>query len=77
VDISDNPVETGGAAALMLLVGYLIASAAPFVLGAVRDATGDFEASLWLLVGIAAVMVPFAWGLSPERLRPPSRIAIG
>jgi CP family cyanate transporter-like MFS transporter len=77
VDISDNPVETGGAAALMLLVGYLIASAAPFVLGAVRDATGNFEASLWLLVGIAAVMVPFAWGLSPERLRPPSSVAAG
>ena len=69
-DIGGDARETGGAAALMLLVGYLIASVAPFVLGAVRDATGDFGASVWLLVGIAALMVPLAWSLAPHRLRP-------
>jgi CP family cyanate transporter-like MFS transporter len=72
-DISDDAREVGGAAALMLLVGYLIASFGPLALGAVRDATGDFEASLWALVGVAAVMVPLAWSLSPRRLRPPVR----
>jgi CP family cyanate transporter-like MFS transporter len=76
VDISDSQREVGAAATLMLLVGYLIASAAPFVLGAVRDATGNFEASLWLLVGIATLMVPFAWSLAPARLRPAARIAV-
>ncbi len=69
-DISHDSRETGGAAALMFLIGYLMASLAPFVLGAARDATGDFVASLWLLVAIAVVMIPMAWSLSPRRLRP-------
>ncbi len=68
-DISDDAREVGGAAAMMLLVGYLLAAVAPFALGAIRDATGDFEASLWALVGVALVMVPLSWSLSPRRLR--------
>ena len=40
-DVSADAREAGGASALMLLVGYLIAAAAPFALGAVRDATGS------------------------------------
>jgi CP family cyanate transporter-like MFS transporter len=72
-DISDDAREVGGAAAMMLLVGYLLASVAPFVLGAVRDATGDFAASLWALVVVAAAMVPLAWTLAPHRLRPAAR----
>lgn len=68
-DISDDPREVGGAAALMLLVGYLLASIAPSALGAVRDATGDFEAAIWVLVGVAAVMMPLSWSLTPHRLR--------
>lgn len=61
----------------MLLVGYLIASAAPFVLGAARDLTGDFGASVWILVLIAALMVPLAWTLAPHRLRPSPAIRVG
>ena len=76
VDISHDPREAGGAAALMLVMGYLIASAAPFVLGAVRDATGNFEVSLLLLVAIALVMIPFGWSLTPRRLRPPRRVPV-
>ena len=76
-DISDDAREVGGAAAMMLIVGYILASVAPFVLGAVRDATGDFIASLWALVAVAAVMVPLAWSLAPHRLRPALREAIG
>jgi CP family cyanate transporter-like MFS transporter len=68
-DISDDPREVGGAAALMLLVGYLLASLAPSALGAARDATGDFGASIWVLVVIAAVMIPLSWSLNPHRLR--------
>jgi CP family cyanate transporter-like MFS transporter len=70
VDIASEPAEVGGAAALMFLVGYLLASVAPFVLGAIRDATGDFALSVWLLVAIAAVMAPLCWSLNPKRLRP-------
>lgn len=69
-DIGRDARDVGAAAAMMLLVGYLMASVAPFVMGAVRDATGDFRASLWLMVAIAAFMVPLAWTLAPGRLRP-------
>ncbi len=67
-DLSHDPREVGGAAAQMLLVGYLLASVAPFALGAARDATGDFGASVWLLVGIGIAMVPLSWSLHPSRL---------
>ena len=72
VDIATAPADVGGAAALMFLVGYLLAAVAPFVLGALRDATGDFALSLWLLVAIASVMAPLCWSLNPKRLRPPA-----
>ena len=68
-DVSHEPAEVGSMAALMLLVGYLIAAAAPFVLGAARDITGNFSASLWLLVGISAALLPVSWTLTPEHLR--------
>jgi len=69
-DVAADAEGAGGASALMLLVGYLIASSAPFVLGAVRDATGSFAISLWLLVALAVTMLPLSWALSPERLHP-------
>ena len=69
-DMGHDAREVGGAAALMLLIGYPIASLAPFVLGAARDATGDFTASTWLLVLIAALMLPLSWTLAPRRLQP-------
>lgn len=69
-DVAGDAHEAGGASALMLLVGYLIASASPFALGAVRDATGSFAVSLWLLLALAASMLPLSWAMSPSRLRP-------
>ena len=53
----------------MLLGGYVLSSLGPVVLGAARDITGDFGASLWLLVGIAIVLVASCLTLSPDRLR--------
>ncbi len=67
-DVAPDAHGTGGVSALMLLLGYLIASASPFALGAVRDATGSFALSLWLLLGLAVSMLPMSWALSPERL---------
>lgn len=69
-DVAADAREAGAASAMMLLVGYLIASAAPFALGAVRDMTGSFSISLWLLLGLAACMLPLSWLLAPDRLRP-------
>jgi CP family cyanate transporter-like MFS transporter len=69
VDIARGPAEAASLTALMLLVGYLLSSIAPVLLGLVRDATGGFTGVLWILVGLAALMVPLALSLGPERLR--------
>ncbi len=68
LDVADNPGSVGSVAALMLLGGYGIASAGPFVLGAARDVTGNFTASLWLLVIVAVVLTAACLRLSPGRL---------
>ena len=39
---------------MMLGLGYTIGAAAPFYLGAVRDATGSFNAVLWLAAAFLA-----------------------
>jgi cyanate permease len=53
----------------MLGAGYSLAALTPFVLGGIRDATGSFTASLWLIVAVAAVMVLVCLPLSRERLQ--------
>ena len=68
VDVARNPAEAASISALMLLVGYLLSSVAPVVLGLVRDATGSFEVVLWILVGLALLMVPLGLSLGPRRL---------
>ena len=75
VDVSESPGEAGSIAALMLLGGYVLASTGPVVLGFARDATGNFGASLWLLVGVAVVLLAMASLLSPKRLRPSTSVA--
>lgn len=69
VDVADGPTHVGAIAALMLLGGYLISGVGPVLLGLVRDATGDFSASIWLLAGLGAVLVAACLTLSPGRLR--------
>jgi CP family cyanate transporter-like MFS transporter len=69
LDVTDDPSRVGSVAALMLLGGYILSSIGPVVLGAARDITGDFGASLWLLVALAVVLVASCLTLSPERLR--------
>jgi MFS transporter, CP family, cyanate transporter len=70
LDVAHEPAEVGAAAALMLLAGYLIAAAAPLGLGAVRDVTGSFAASLWALFATALLLLAACAPLSPARLRP-------
>jgi CP family cyanate transporter-like MFS transporter len=69
IDVADDPSTVGSVAALMLAGGYVLSSLGPLALGAARDATGDFGASVWLLVGVAAVLVVGCAFLSPARLR--------
>jgi CP family cyanate transporter-like MFS transporter len=70
LDVSREPGEAGAAVALVYLGGYVLASLAPFGLGAVRDATGSFATSLWLLFGTALVLLACCAPLTADRLRP-------
>ena len=56
LDVAHDPADAGAAAALMFVGGYLFAALAPFGLGAVRDLTGSFSASLWALFGTALLL---------------------
>lgn len=68
LDVAGDPVRAGGYVGLTLGAGYLLSSVAPFVLGALRDATGSFAASLPLVVALAALLVALAALTSPARL---------
>ncbi len=72
LDVAHRPSETGAIVGLVLGAGYTIAAAGPILLGAVRDATGSFATSLWVLVVLATALVAAIIPLSPRRLRPPA-----
>jgi MFS transporter, CP family, cyanate transporter len=73
LDVARDPADTGAVVGLMLGAGYTITAVGPILLGAVRDATGSFSASLWVLVAVAAGFVASVLPLSPARLRPADR----
>ena len=68
LDAARSPAEVGAVAGLMLGAGYALAAISPFALGAVRDATGSFTASFWLIIGASALLFAFCLPLSRERL---------
>jgi CP family cyanate transporter-like MFS transporter len=68
LDVGASTAEVGAMAAMMLGVGYTISSLAPFLFGAVRDATGSFQAVLWLIVA-TAVLLTIASARIPRRER--------
>ena len=60
--------------ALLMGLAVVMSVAAPAaaqstIAGVVRDATGNFEAVIWILVALAALMIPLALALNPSRLR--------
>ena len=69
LDVADDAARVGSVAALMLLGGYVLSSVGPVLLGAARDVTGSFEASLWLLALVGVALAATCLLLSPERLR--------
>jgi CP family cyanate transporter-like MFS transporter len=69
LDVASDPAQVGSVAALMLLGGYVLSAVGPVLLGAARDLTGDFGASLMLLIGLAIVLALACTPLSPARLR--------
>jgi cyanate permease len=57
----------------MIGAGYTLAAVSPVVLGAARDASGSFHVSLFILVGVAAVLAVGLLGtiLAAHRWMPP------
>lgn len=70
LELEDRQERVGGLVAMMLGLGYTIAAASPFVLGAVRDATGSFEGPLWATVGCLAALVVWVAILGKARRDP-------
>ncbi len=57
LDFERTPAKVGALVAMMLGLGYTIAATSPFILGAIRDVTGSFDAVLW--VAAAFLMAQF------------------
>jgi CP family cyanate transporter-like MFS transporter len=68
LDAAEGPAEVAALAGMMLGVGYVLSSTGPLILGAIRDLTGGFNAVLWTLAGVSAVLLLVDSSLSPARL---------
>jgi CP family cyanate transporter-like MFS transporter len=73
LDVGHGGREVAGMAAMMLGVGYALSSVAPFLFGAVRDATGSFTAVLWLIVATAALLATASYFTPHRRVAPAPR----
>ena len=65
---ADDPGEVAAIAGMMLGIGYSVAALAPLGLGGVRDLTGSFSTSLWLIAAMAVLAGAIAATLSPARI---------
>jgi CP family cyanate transporter-like MFS transporter len=68
LDVARRATDVSAVAGMMLGFGYSIAAVSPFALGAVRDSTGSFRTSLWLLVGMTTALAFVVAQLGPTRL---------
>jgi CP family cyanate transporter-like MFS transporter len=68
LDVARRPADVSAVTGMMLGFGYSLAAIAPFALGAVRDSTGSFRDSLWLLAGITMLLAIVVSQLGPGRL---------
>jgi CP family cyanate transporter-like MFS transporter len=57
VEVARHPGDAAALAGMQLGVGYTMAALAPFALGALRDTTGSFAAGLWVVAGIAILVL--------------------
>lgn len=73
LDLAQSRRRVAELVGLMLGVGYTVGAASPFVLGAVRDVTGSFDAVLWVCVVLLVLLTALA-ALLPRRIAP--RVAV-
>lgn len=57
LDFEEHRERVGALVAMMLGVGYTIAALSPFLLGAIRDVTGSFDAVLWMVVAFLCCLL--------------------
>jgi CP family cyanate transporter-like MFS transporter len=69
LDVAAGPAQVGAVAGVMLGAGYCLAALSPLALGAVRDATGSFTATLWVMAATAGAFLVLGSTLTRERLR--------
>ena len=81
---SADPATASSLIALIFLVGFVLAGLAPLLIGILRDATGGFASSLWLLALDALLLVVVAIRVhGPDRrrrsahLNPPPKVSDG
>jgi CP family cyanate transporter-like MFS transporter len=65
VDYAAHAGASSGLAAMVFLVGYTAAAAAPVIVGALRDATGGFTVPFLLLAWLAVAELAMATRLGP------------
>jgi CP family cyanate transporter-like MFS transporter len=68
VDVGKRPADVVSVTGLMLGVGYGIGAIAPLLLGAVRDVTGTYTTTLWLIAGSGAVLLSLCASMTRERI---------
>jgi CP family cyanate transporter-like MFS transporter len=56
LDLAESRRLVAELVAMMLGVGYTLGAVSPFVLGAVRDVTGSFDAVLWVCVALISIL---------------------
>jgi CP family cyanate transporter-like MFS transporter len=69
LDLERDARRVGALIGMMLGLGYVLGAVSPLALGAVRDATGSFTSSLWVIVGLSAALLA-AVAVAPTGRRP-------
>jgi CP family cyanate transporter-like MFS transporter len=65
LDNTRSSAEANAWNAMVLLFAYVVAAAGPLLMGYLRDATGSFQSSLWLMAGVSLTMVILTPFLKP------------
>ncbi len=71
LDFEHDLARVGGLVGMMLGFGYTIGAVSPFALGAVRDATGSFDAVLWAAAALLGLLVCAVLSLPRSRFTRP------
>jgi CP family cyanate transporter-like MFS transporter len=63
-------VTSASLSAFAQSVGYLLASLGPLLVGFLHTTTGGWAASIWLLLGVVAVLLVSGWLAGRDQMVP-------